>query len=137
MFDRNKDGTISEDELASVMMILGNNPTPEEVEKIMGDLDTNHNGKIEYEEFVILMSKHLKDPVDVEQEMRDAFAVFDRDGNHFIDAGEIRYVMKNIGEKLTDAQVDEIFRRADLNGDGKLDYEEFVKLMTERQPGGT
>jgi len=59
----------------------------------------------------------------------EAFKVFDRDGNGFISAAELRHVMTNLGEKLTDEEVDEMIREADVDGDGQINYEEFVKMM--------
>ena len=56
-------------------------------------------------------------------------AAFDRDGNGFISAAELRHVMTNLGEKLTDEEVDEMIREADVDGDGQINYEEFVKMM--------
>ena len=59
----------------------------------------------------------------------EAFKVFDRDGNGFISAAELRHVMTNLGEKLTDEEVDEMIREADVDGDGQINYEELVKMM--------
>merc|ERR1712151_427786 len=64
-----------------------------------------------------------------EEELIEAFKVFDRDGNGFISAAELRHVMTNLGEKLTDEEVDEMTREADVDGDGQINYEEFVKMM--------
>jgi calmodulin len=50
--------------------------------------------------------------------------VFDKDGNGFISAIELRHVMTNLGEKLTDEEVDEMIREADVDGDGQINYEE-------------
>lgn len=49
--------------------------------------------------------------------------VFDKDGNGFISAAELRHVMTNLGEKLTDEEVDEMIREADIDGDGQVNYE--------------
>ena len=46
-----------------------------------------------------------------------------KDGNGFISAAELRHVMTNLGEKLTDDEVDEMIREADLDGDGMVNYE--------------
>ena len=57
-----------------------------------------------------------------EDELKDAFRVFDRDGNGFISAEELRNVMTNLGEKLTDEEVDEMIFEADMDGDGQINY---------------
>ena len=50
----------------------------------------------------------------------DCVQVFDKDGNGFISAAELRHVMTNLGEKLTDEEVDEMIREADIDGDGQV-----------------
>jgi len=52
--------------------------------------------------------------------------VFDKDGNGFISAAELRHVMTNLGEKLTDEEVDEMIREADIDGDGQVIYPSFL-----------
>ena len=64
----------------------------------------------------------MKD-TDSEEEIKEAFRVFDKDGNGFISAAELRHVMTNLGEKLTDEEVDEMIREADTDGDGQVNYE--------------
>ena len=49
--------------------------------------------------------------------------MFDKDGNGFISAAELRHVMINLGEKLSDVEVDEMIREADADGDGMVNYE--------------
>ena len=50
----------------------------------------------------------------------DLAQVFDKDGNGFISAAELRHIMTNLGEKLTDEEVDEMIREADVDGDGQI-----------------
>lgn len=69
-----------------------------------------------------MMARKMKD-TDSEEEIREAFKVFDRDNNGFISAAELRHVMTSIGEKLTDDEVDEMIREADQDGDGRIDCE--------------
>jgi len=78
-----------------------------------------------------LMARKTKD-VDDEEEHREAFRVFDKDGNGFISASELRHVMANLGEKMTDEEVDEMIKEADLDGDGQINYEEFVSVMAQK-----
>ena len=42
---------------------------------------------------------------------------------------QLRHVMTNLGEKLTDEEVEEMIREADIDGDGQVNYEEFVRMM--------
>ena len=49
--------------------------------------------------------------------------MFDKNGDGYISASELRHVMTTLGEKLTDDEVDEMIREADIDGDGKVNYE--------------
>ena len=87
------------------------------------------NGTIDFPEFLTMMARKMKD-TDSEEEIREAFRVFDKDGNGFISAAELRHVMTNLGEKLTDEEVDEMIREADIDGDGQVNYEGTVMWLT-------
>ena len=78
-----------------------------------------------------MMARKMKD-TDSEEEIREAFRVFDKDGNGFISAAELRHVMTNLGEKLTDEEVDEMIREADIDGDGQVNYEGVYNLNLAR-----
>ena len=74
-----------------------------------------------------MMARKMKD-TDSEEEIREAFRVFDRDGNGLITAAELRYFKNNLGEKLTDEEVDEMIGNADIDGDGQVNYEGIFRL---------
>ena len=79
------------------------------------------NGTIDFPEFLTMMAKKCHD-TETDEELKQAFQVFDKDQNGKISAAELRHVMTNLGEKLTDEEVDEMIREADINGDGEIDY---------------
>jgi len=131
LFDKDGDGTITTRELGTVMRSLGQNPTEAELQDMINEVDADGNNQIDFAEFLTMMARKMKD-TDSEEEIREAFKVFDRDNNGFISAAELRHVMTSIGEKLTDDEVDEMIREADQDGDGRIDYNEFVQLMLNK-----
>ncbi|RWR75122.1 calmodulin cam-206 [Cinnamomum micranthum f. kanehirae] len=117
LFDKDGDGCITTKELGTVMRSLGQNPTEAELQDMINEFGL-------YD----IHSCSVKD-TDSEEELKEAFKVFDKDQNGFISAAELRHVMTNLGEKLTDEEVDEMIREADVDGDGQVNYEEFVRMM--------
>ncbi|KAG8484857.1 hypothetical protein CXB51_021279 [Gossypium anomalum] len=125
-------GCITTKELGTVMRSLGQNPTEAELQDMINEVDADGNGTIDFPEFLNLMARKMKD-TDSEEELKEAFRVFDKDQNGFISAAELRHVMTNLGEKLTDEEVDEMIREADVDGDGQINYDEFVKVMMAKR----
>jgi len=128
IFDKNRDGTISVSELEQIMQNLGEKPTREEVKLMVAKVDKDGDGNISFDEFVILMAS-AKSSTD--EELRQAFNVFDTDGSGTISRSELKQVMQTVlGEKdLTDKQLDDMLKAADLNGDGEISFQEFCIMM--------
>lgn len=131
MFDKNHDGKISSEELGCVIRTLGHNHSSKEIEEMIKNVDTNENGFVEYDEFLTMMRRASKEQCSEnndEARKREAFAVFDMDGNGYIDKHELKYVMRRLGENLSDEDLKAMFSEADINGDGLIDYDEFSRL---------
>ena len=132
MFDKDKDGTITAKELANVMETLtGEKPSLDEINSMIKEVDLNSDGKIEFEEFITLMMKNSPD-TQQEEEVINAFRVFDKEGNSLIQTDELKDIMMTIGDKMTEDEADEMIHEADIDGDGTINYEEFVRMMMAR-----
>eukprot|EP00090_Calanus_glacialis_P008588 TRINITY_DN16933_c0_g1_i1.p1 TRINITY_DN16933_c0_g1~~TRINITY_DN16933_c0_g1_i1.p1 ORF type:complete len:162 (+),score=55.97 TRINITY_DN16933_c0_g1_i1:114-599(+) len=128
-FDKDGSGTISTKELLPVMRSMGQNPTEDEVLNLVIEYDVNGDGTIDFDEFMEMMKKQAEHQ-DNSAELKEAFKIFDRDGNGYIDAAELKKVVTQYGARLTLEEAEELLHEADLDGDGKLDYTEFVQMMS-------
>ncbi|ELT88073.1 hypothetical protein CAPTEDRAFT_162839 [Capitella teleta] len=128
LFDKDGDGTITTKELGTVMRSLGQNPSEDELQDMVNEVDIDGNGEIDFEEFLQMMAKKMKES-DSEEEIIEAFKVFDKDGDGFLSAKELKQVMLNLGEKMTDEEIEEMIKEADEDMDGKVSYREFLTMM--------
>mmetsp|Transcript_64044 Transcript_64044/g.162315 ORF Transcript_64044/g.162315 Transcript_64044/m.162315 type:complete len:152 (+) Transcript_64044:55-510(+) len=131
VFDKHGDGTITTKELGTVMRSLGHNPTAAELLDTISKVDNDGNGIIEFPDFLSLMAQKMRD-TDTEEEFIQAFKVFDRNRDGLISSAELRHVMTSWREILTEEEADKIVREADGDGDGQINFEEFVKMFGEQ-----
>jgi calmodulin len=113
------------------MRSLGQRPTEAELQDMINEVDADGGGTINFPEFLTLMARKME-ATDTEEELKEAFKVFDKDGDGFVFSAELRFVMTNLGEMLTDEEVDEMIREADIDGDSSINYKEFVKMMMSK-----
>lgn len=98
---------------------------------MIAEVDTDNSGTVQFDEFVEMMAKRMQES-DPEQEMLDAFKVFDKNGDGHISATELKQVMDSLGEKLSKEEIDEMINDADKDGNGQIEYAEFVRMMMQR-----
>ncbi|KAL0491581.1 calmodulin [Acrasis kona] len=99
LFDSDGDGTISKKEVRTVLRVLGNKKTDEEVKVLIKDLVSENSDNITFDNFLLLMAKEVKDTY-IEKELRDAFLVFDKDKNGQVTEKELKHVLRTMGLKL-------------------------------------
>ena len=208
LVDRDGDGIILSAEIGTVFRMVGQNPTQAELADMVSECDGD---TIEFPEVCTFLARKVKDN-DAEEEFKEAFRVFDKDGNGFTSASELRHMcaaarrprtlprraletvhmspprpspragapsrlltlrslhassrpwsrrlvtdriargvrspaarspaarsppltlrsMTNLGEKMSDEEVDEMLQMAEIDGDGQINYEEYVKLMMKK-----
>ena len=129
IFDKHGEGAISSKELGTIMRSLGLNPSDEDLKEIIDSFDNEKNNNlIDFNSFLIIMAKRKND-IDKEEDLLDAFRVFDKENNGKISARELRYVMMSSGEDLNENDIEEMIREASTENDDFIDYYKFVKLM--------
>lgn len=85
----------------------------------------------------IISSSPLKNEIKIndvkskysDEEIKDAFNIFDIDNNNYISIEEIKHVLINIGEQFTDEEVDEMIKMADGDGDNLINFDEFDAVI--------
>merc|ERR1712176_874522 len=128
IFDEDNSGTVSTSELASVMKTLGQDIDEKEVGVMISEVDSDGSGEIYFSEFCTLMARQMEKS-DPEYEYKKAFAIIDKRKDGFIDNAELKHVMMNIGEEMSDHDIAAMMKEADIDNDGKLSYDEFLEVM--------
>ena len=133
LFDKDGDGAITSKELGTVMQLLGQSPTETELQDMINEVDDDGNGTIDFTEFLNMMARKMQDTDSDDDEynmaLKEAFKVFDKDGKGFISAADVKQVMASLGEILTDEEVQEMFCQEDTDDDGRINYDDFLKML--------
>jgi calmodulin len=122
LFDIDDDGKISIKELKTIMKALGQNISEEELRTMLNLGDVDGSGTIEFQEFVDIVTNKMT-AKDSEDELLEAFRVFDKDGSGSITKAELKYAMLSLGERLGEREIDKMLNAADSNHDGQIDYQ--------------
>ena len=129
IFDKHGEGTISSKELGTIIRSLGLNPLDEDLKEIIDSFDNEKsNNLIDFNSFLIIMAKRKND-IDKEEDLLEAFRVFDKENNGKISARELRYVMMSSGEDLNENDIEDMIHEARTENEDYIDYYKFVKLM--------
>ncbi|KAJ7853512.1 hypothetical protein B0H14DRAFT_3450192 [Mycena olivaceomarginata] len=129
LFDKRGTGAVPRETLGDLLRALGQNPTQNEVAEIVAAAPAGWC-PVDYKTFLAILNRPdgFK-PAGTPEEFIRGFQVFDKEGNGFIGAGELRYVLTQLGEKMTDQEVDELLKGVQIGADGNVNYESFVRTI--------
>ncbi|KAJ9098753.1 hypothetical protein QFC21_004401 [Naganishia friedmannii] len=137
LFDKRGQGRIPRESLGELLRSLGQNPTQAEVRELGGKIGPT----FDYNEFFAILNRPDGwRPAGTEDEFVKGFQVFDKEGRGRIGVGELRYVLTQLGEKMSDEEVDELLKGFPVNvvaemgffaadSDGQIDYVQFVRSI--------
>ncbi|KAL1934104.1 hypothetical protein VTP01DRAFT_6286 [Rhizomucor pusillus] len=159
IFDRDHDGVITVYEFGDILKSLGVSSQDKDLNEILNSVDSNKDGRIDFKEFVAAMVKYMphqqtsiggavrrsttqksksypplsdakkRISYHEEDDLRECFKAFDKNGDGFISEQELAEVMCRLGEKLSPEEIKDMMHEADVNKDGQIDFTEFKKLI--------
>ncbi|MGH0145298.1 UNVERIFIED_CONTAM: hypothetical protein FKN15_031823 [Acipenser sinensis] len=128
LFDTDGSGYIDVKELKVAMRALGFEPKKEEIKKMIVEIDKEGTGKIDFNDFLAVMTHKMVEK-DSKEEILKAFRLFDDDETGKISFRNLKRVAKELGENLTDEELQEMIDEADRDGDGEVNEQEFLRIM--------
>ncbi|XP_007551035.1 caltractin [Poecilia latipinna] len=128
LFDTDGTGTIDIKELKVAMRALGFEPKKEEIKKMVSDIVKDGSGTIDFDDFLSMMTQKMNEK-DSKEEILKAFRLFDDDCTGKISFKNLKRVAKELGENLTDEELQEMIDEADQDGDGEVNEQDFLRIM--------
>ncbi|RNF00904.1 centrin [Trypanosoma rangeli] len=141
LFDTDGSGTIDAKELKVAMRALGFEPRKDEVRHLLMSIADERGGlgadaaaagaeplAVGFADFMELMARKMTER-DSREEMLKAFHLFDSDKTGKISFKNLKRVAQELGENMTDAELQEMIDEADRDGDGEVSEDEFLRVM--------
>ncbi len=129
-FDQEGTGLITSKDLGNILRSFGIDILDRDLTDLLEEINRNNGGKISFSSFLEILISRL-DNLEIEKTIISAFEVFDSTKRGIISASELRYLMTHLGERLSEEEVNEMIREADVDGTGQIDYRSFVKRMMQ------
>jgi centrin-1 len=131
LFDTDGSGNIDAKELKAAMRALGFQVKKADVRKMIADIDKDDSGTIDFQEFIDMMTGKMSER-DSKEEIAKVFALFDHDGQGKISFRDLKRVVTELGENISDEEMREMIEEADKDGDGFVVFDDFFKMMKKK-----
>jgi len=132
MFDKEKKGVINTNMVATILRSLGQTFEENDLKDLIDEIDSDGSGELEFEEFTGLAAKFLgeEDAEAMQQELREAFRLYDKEGNGYINVSDLREILRALDDAVGEDELDEMITEIDTDGSGTVDFDEFLEMMT-------
>mmetsp|Transcript_34802 Transcript_34802/g.68713 ORF Transcript_34802/g.68713 Transcript_34802/m.68713 type:complete len:150 (+) Transcript_34802:229-678(+) len=125
LFDKDRDGMISGEELGVALRSLGQYWTEADLEQLRGEI---RGRTLSFDDFVSIVMRRARQEPNFDDVLK-AFKVFDREEKGEVSVEELRHVLTTMGERITEQEFDEIMRANNIDPKGVIEYHDFVKML--------
>lgn len=126
-FDKDGDGTMDKKEINKFLTSIGLHIPKKKLKALIKEHDESGDGRMGFEEFMQLAFDALYG----EDELYQAFKEYDTSNDGRIDKKELLNLFNQMGEDMTEQDVEDLMNGVDDNNDGSFSYEEFKQLMED------
>ncbi|XP_059617981.1 troponin C [Phlebotomus argentipes] len=132
MFDTQKSGFIDTLKISTILTSMGQPYDKTELQTLISDNDPDQTGKVNFDGFARIAGHFLEeeDAEAMQQELKEAFRLYDREGNGYITTSTLKEILAALDDKLSNADLDGIIAEIDTDGSGTVDFDEFMEMMT-------
>ena len=127
--DVDGDGNIAGADVGDILAAAGQPLDGAQLESAVAAADGNHDGRLEFKEVLSLIARRRAAATDLPEDIRAAFKLFDRNGDGAISAEEMIQIFARLQVPLTEVDVRNLIKEADLDGNGEIDFTEFTMLI--------
>ncbi|KRZ13919.1 Troponin C, isoform 2 [Trichinella pseudospiralis] len=127
MFDKEKKGYIHTSQVGQILRTMGQAFEDRDLKQLIKEFDTDGSGEIEFEEFAALVARFVMqedDSANMEEELREAFRLYDKEGNGYINVSDLRDILRALDENITEDELDEMIAEIDTDGSGTVDFDD-------------
>ncbi|KAI8817595.1 centrin-1 [Fimicolochytrium jonesii] len=130
LFDTDGSGDVDVTELQILMRALGLDPRPGEAEQLAATFDTGGAATLDFEEFLRLMAVKMSEK-DSREHMKQSFNIFDGEQRGKFGVKDLKRIAKELGEEPTDMELQLMLSECDADGDGEINFEDWVRIMSK------
>jgi calmodulin len=128
-YDKKSQEKISTTDLAKAFSGLHVNISAETLKKWADYVDEEATGFITFDGFLQLYARKIQEDADT-RDLKEAFRVLDKNKRGEIDVEDLRWILRSLGDDLTEEDIEDMIHDTDTDGSGTVDFEEFYRLMT-------
>jgi len=133
MFDKENKGYIRANQVGQILRTMGQAFEERDLKQLIKEFDSDGSGEIEFEEFAAMVANFVvagEDNEGLENELREAFRLYDKEGNGYINVSDLREILRALEDKITEDELDEMIAEIDTDGSGTVDFDEFMEMMS-------